>query len=224
MFLKYYQNIFVPFIQSMFKKTRGVYWIIIVVFSTAISYWNVYSSEGPSLPVYIISILGLLMYCFYVFSFAMFFCKVDGLFDSLQQRVSVLTFNLFSAICPVLFFISYFIGLFMLNYIRTGVWLPTSNFWFVFPSCIIGLTISNYQFAKGIFNTNSVTNETSVNMMLLLAFIPTGLVVGVYFALYYFVTGSYFVIATFILYLVSLVSYIHSVKLANRCLELNVSA
>lgn len=223
LFIKYYQNLFVPFIQSLFQKTLGIYWVLIFTSITAISYWNVYSAEGPSMPVYIILISGLVMYCTYAFSFFMFSCKRDGLFDISQQHTSALVFNLFSAIFPVLFFVSYFTGFFMIHHVRTGTWLLSNNSWFILTSLIMGLTISNYQFTRWSVETNQTTDEISINKMLLIALIFTGLAIGVYFAIYYFVPENYFVLTFLVLFLASLVLYSNSIKRANQFLERTIS-
>lgn len=208
MFSKYYSQMFIPFINNMFKPNTGYYYLTTLTLIPMLSYWNLLTSENYSLPINLILISITVMLLVYAFSISMLLQNEDNCFNSLEVQPSIFALNFSGCSFVVIYFVSYFIGLLLIKKTILGGYTLPYTFLFSIPSLFFGLSIANYGFHK--------YNKEKNNKDMMFSFILITLLSGMYFAIYFFIPSNISVFVIIVLVLASLLFYFHSAKLIRQ--------
>lgn len=208
MFSKYYSQVFLPFLNKIFKPNTGYYYLLALIIVPILSYWNLLTNSQYPLPINLILVSIVIMLFTYAFTISMFLQNEDNHFESLQTQPNIFTLNFFSVLFVIIYFMSYFIGLLLIKNAILGNHTLPCTFLFSISSLFFGMSIANYSFYK-------YHNEKS-NKDTIISFVLIALLSGLYFAMYYFIPINVLIFSIIVLIVLSVLFYFYSVKLINK--------
>lgn len=208
MFSKYYSQLFLPFLNKIFKPNTGYYYLLILIIVPILSYWNLLTNSQYPLPINLILVSIVIMLFTYAFVISIFLQNEDNNFELLQTQPNVFTLNFFSVMFVIIYFISYFIGLLLIKKTISGDCTLPCTFLFSISSLFFGISIANYSFYK--YHNEKSNKDTIVSFVLI------ALLSGLYFVMYYLIPINALIFSIIALIVLSVLFYFCSVKLMNK--------
>lgn len=208
MFSKYYSQIFLPFINKIFRPYTGYYYLWVLVSLPITSYRNLLTNDNYSFPINLIIVSIMIMLLTYAFVISMHLQNEDDCFNSLQVQPNIVALNFFSVLFVIIYFISYFIGLLLIKKTFLGDYSLPHIFLFSISSLFFGLSIGNYSFHK--------YHNDKTNKEFFISFAIIALLSSLYFVIYYLIPPSNVLFCIIVLIILSVLFYCYSVKLMNK--------